>query len=152
MMGEMASGFEDVLRGCSEGKDPSVEGAVDGMLRQLLGKDLMYRPMRDICDKFPEWLVEHKEGLSEEEYQRYGKQYQCFQRIVTVYETKPDDFDRLSELMHDIQEYGMPPPELIRELAPGLRFDEKGMPKMDAAMFGGTSLPFDGDDAQCCTM
>ena len=32
--------------------------------------------------------------------------------------------------MFDIQQYGQPPAEIIRELAPGLQFDENGMPIM----------------------
>ena len=38
--------------------------------------------------------------------------------------------------MHDVQEYGQPPKELIKTLAPDLDFDESGMPKMDGAGFG----------------
>lgn len=161
MMNQMAMGWEDAMKGGTRGgcgADSSVEHVVDGMLRQLLGKELMYEPMKDICDKFPEWLVEHKTELNEEEYQRYGRQYQCFHQIVEVYEHNPDNFARLSELMQDIQEYGQPPIELIRELAPGLEFDERGMPKMDAfrsnlSGMDPNSLPFGKDgDAQCCMM
>jgi hypothetical protein len=37
---------------------------------------------------------------------------------------------RLMELMFDIQQYGQPPADIIRDLAPGLKFDENGMPIM----------------------
>lgn len=33
---------------------------IDGVMRQLLSKDLMYEPAKQICDKFPEWLAIHK--------------------------------------------------------------------------------------------
>jgi hypothetical protein len=29
-------------------------------MRQLLSKDLMYEPTKQVCDKFPEWLAIHK--------------------------------------------------------------------------------------------
>lgn len=52
------------------------------------------------------------------------------------------------ELMYDIQYYGQPPAEIIRDLAPGLKFDENGMPimpNMGAGMVpempGGDGLP-----------
>jgi len=77
---------------------------VDGVMKQLLNKDLMYEPMKQVMMRFPKWLAENKEGLSEEEYEKYGTQYQYFQRIVRVYETEPDNFPRLMELMQDIQE------------------------------------------------
>ena len=43
---------------------------------------LMYDPMKQVCMKYPEWLAEAKSQLTEEEYNRYGHQYQYFQRIV----------------------------------------------------------------------
>jgi len=56
--------------------------------------------------------------------------------------------------MTDLQEYGQPPAEIIKELAPGLDFDDEGlakMPDMPSGMFtGGTN----GDDVppECPTM
>ena len=34
------------------------------------------------------------------------------------------------ELLFDMQQYGQPPAEIIKDLAPGLKFDENGMPIM----------------------
>ena len=55
---------------------------------------------------------------------------------------------RLMELMFDMQKYGQPPADIIKDLAPGLQFDENGMPimpNMGAGMFpqmpGGEGLP-----------
>jgi peroxin-19 len=33
---------------------------IDGVMRQLLSRDLMYEPIKQICVKFPEWLAYHK--------------------------------------------------------------------------------------------
>lgn len=33
---------------------------IDGVMRQLLSKDLMYEPTQQICEKFPEWLAIHR--------------------------------------------------------------------------------------------
>lgn len=67
------------------------------------------------------------------------------------------------ELMFDLQQYGQPPAEIIKDLAPGLKFDENGMPimpNMGAGMMpempGGEGLPNMADLAgkmaggQCC--
>mmetsp|Transcript_19306 Transcript_19306/g.43995 ORF Transcript_19306/g.43995 Transcript_19306/m.43995 type:complete len:308 (-) Transcript_19306:486-1409(-) len=86
------------------GEKDDFDTVVDGMMKQLIARDLMYEPMKQVTDKFPAWLAEARNSLSEEEYQRYGQQYQYFQRIVQVYETDPDNFPRLMELMHKIQE------------------------------------------------
>ena len=42
-------------------------------------------------------------------YENYGKQYQVFQKLLAVYDTEPDNFARLMELMFDMQQYGQPP-------------------------------------------
>jgi hypothetical protein len=53
------------------------------------------------------------------------------------------------ELMFTMQEYGQPPADIIKDLAPGLKFDENGipiMPNMGAGMMpdmpgGGSGIP-----------
>lgn len=77
---------------------------IDTVMKQLLDKELMYQPMKEVCTRFPTWLAKNKDTLSNEEYERYGKQYQYFQKIVHVYEVEPGNFERLMELMQDIQE------------------------------------------------
>jgi peroxin-19 len=64
---------------------------------------------------------------------RRCKQCECFQQLVHVYETDPNNSTALMTLMQDVQEYGQPPNEIIQEIAPGLELDEDGMPKLDAA-------------------
>mmetsp|Transcript_5170 Transcript_5170/g.9077 ORF Transcript_5170/g.9077 Transcript_5170/m.9077 type:complete len:346 (-) Transcript_5170:103-1140(-) len=138
MMDSMMKEFEKM--GQQEG---GTDDMINGMMKQLLCKDLMYEPMQQVTKKFPIWLADAKPRLSQEDYNRYGQQYQYFQQIVHVYETEPDNFPRLMELMQEIQDYGQPPAEIMKELAPGLEMDEDGMPKMD--------MPFPGNE-QCCIM
>ena len=153
MMGSIMNDFEQL----NTSKDSN--DVVDGVMKQLLDKELMYEPMKEVCTRYPKWLAENKERLSNEEYQKYGTQYQYFQRIVRLYETDPGNFDRLMELMQDIQEYGQPPVEIIKELAPELQFDEEGMPMMDPmgggggmpGMMPGMPFPMGGQNGeQCC--
>lgn len=131
MMSSLMNDFEHL----STSKDSN--DVVDGVMKQLLDKELMYQPMKEVCTRYPKWLATHKDTLSDKEYQKYGTQYQYFQRIVRLYETDPNNFERLMELMQDIQEYGQPPVEIIKELAPELQFDEEGMPVMDVVGGGG---------------
>ncbi len=72
--------------------------------------------------QFPEWLADNEHKLSADDYERlvrrgcsqplrrltsvpcsYGRQYQFFQQLVAVYETEPDNFPRLMELMQDVR-------------------------------------------------
>eukprot|EP00984_Skeletonema_dohrnii_P025970 scaffold15216_cov101-Skeletonema_dohrnii-CCMP3373.AAC.1 len=151
MMGSLMNDFEQL----NTSKDSN--DVVDGVMKQLLDKELMYEPMKEVCTRYPKWLATNKDRLSTEEYQKYGTQYQYFQRIVRLYETDPGNFDRLMELMQDIQEYGQPPVEIIKELAPELQFDEEGMPVMDPmgggmpGMMPGMPFPMGGPNGeQCC--
>ena len=54
-----------------DSEDGEIMGdVVNGMMKQLLGKELMYEPMKGICDRFPQWLAENKSKLGDEDYQR----------------------------------------------------------------------------------
>lgn len=88
MMEEMMAQFEAL------GEKEDYNEVVDGIMKQLLSKELMYEPSRQVCEKFPEWLAIHKPHLSKSEYTNYGRQYQTFQRILAVYDTEPDNFPR----------------------------------------------------------
>jgi peroxin-19 len=47
------------------------DAVIDGMMEQLLCKDLMYEPMKQVATKFPQWLEEKRSTLSAEEYEMY---------------------------------------------------------------------------------
>lgn len=126
------------------GTKKDTDTVIDSVMKQLLNKELMYEPMKEVCNRFPTFLASNKDVLSIKEYTRYGNQYQYFQKICHVYETEPDNFVRLMELMQDIQEYGQPPVDIIKELAPDLQFDETGMPIMDPNNMGGMPMMFPG--------
>jgi len=64
MMEEMMKEFEK-MRG-----DWNADDMIDGMMGQLLSKDLMYEPMKQVTELFPEWLQENKSKLSEEDYSK----------------------------------------------------------------------------------
>lgn len=134
MMQKMMEEFEKL------GEKRDFSDIIDGMMRQLLSKDVMYEPMKSICEKFPAWLAEHEDTLEKADYDRYGRMYQYFQKIVAVYESEPNNHQRLMELMQDMQECGQPPAEIVKELAPGLEFGPNGMPLM-ANMGAGVPMP-----------
>ena len=126
---------------------------MEGMMEQLLSKELMYEPMKQVSDKFPEWLASKKGELSAEEWNQRNRQYDCFRRLVQAYECEEEgkETSKLLEIMQEVQEYGQPPPEIINEIAPGLELDEEGLPKMN----GGVLPPFLGGNPgpdDCRTM
>jgi peroxin-19 len=72
---------------------------------------------------------------------RRSKQCECFRKVVNVYESEPNNVGKLIELIQEVQEYGQPPQEIIREIAPGIELDADGIPKMDD-----TGLPLSGNE------
>ena len=47
----------------------NADAVIDGMMEELMSKDLMYEPMKEVTKKFPEWLEKNKSKLSSENYQ-----------------------------------------------------------------------------------
>lgn len=102
----------------SEGSEDEESSAlVDMIMRQLLSKDVLYEPMREIGAKYPGYLESHREGLSTEEVARYESQQQYIQKICAVYESGEDRYDELMELLQGMQACGNPPEAIMEELS-----------------------------------
>ncbi|KAG0355393.1 Peroxisome chaperone and import receptor [Podila minutissima] len=130
LMAEMMKQME----GMAEGGD--FQNVLEGMMEQLMSKDILYEPMLDLQQKYPQWLQDNKGKISESEYARYEKQYGYVKEIVAFFD-KPE-FDDKSDtqaksvilLMQNMQDCGQPPADILEELAPGLEMGADGVPKM----------------------
>jgi len=60
----------------------------------------------------------------------HGRQYQVLQQLAATYESEPDNFPRLMELMQDLQALGQLPAQLLRCAAPGLELTAEGLPAL----------------------
>ncbi|XP_045592503.1 peroxisomal biogenesis factor 19 [Procambarus clarkii] len=135
------------------------EGALGGlfplmqvMLENILSKEVLYSPMKEIVDKYPDWLADHRSTLSEEDFTRYNKQYDIMKQVVELYEEEQEDdtdeikgqrFERIMQSMQKLQEMGQPPQELVGEMGPILNFDEAGnsvLPDM-STLLGAAGFP-----------
>ena len=52
------------------GGEMNADDMIDGMMGQLLSKDLMYEPMKQVNQLFPNWLQQNKGKVSDEEYSK----------------------------------------------------------------------------------
>ena len=134
MLEELAKQFGD-LGGGGVGGGDGLEGMMDAMMMQLMSKDVLYGPMKHMEARFPEWLAENPEGLDEAGLEPYRKQFACVQALVVCYDTEPDNFDKVVELMQDLQDAGQPPEVIVRELSP------EGGPNLSALGIGGAGMP-----------
>ena len=91
--------------GITGGEFPGMASLVDTIMHQLLSKDVLYQPMKDIGNKYPEWLAANKESLDPEQYKQYEEQYEYIQKICTMYETDPGNYTVLMDLLQEVSCY-----------------------------------------------
>jgi Pex19 protein family len=59
------------LEGLNTNDGLDADSMLDGIMEQLLSKELMYQPMKQVADRFPSWLEENKLRLTKDEYSEY---------------------------------------------------------------------------------
>lgn len=95
-----------------------MESIMETMMQQLLSKEILHEPMKEIGERYPKWLAEHETSLSKEEYERFFHQYELIKDLNEVYEKDSSNFNKIVELMQKMQECGQPPNDILHELAP----------------------------------
>jgi peroxin-19 len=64
--------FKSLMEGLSgTDGDMNADAVIDGMMEQLMSKDLMYEPMKQVADKFPLWLEGQRGILSGKDFEEY---------------------------------------------------------------------------------
>ena len=101
---------------------------MDNMLQHLLSKDVLYEQMKEIAAKYPPWIKKNKKNLPDEEVIRYEAQLVKVRAIVTAFEDENTDFAKVVTLLQEMQSFGLPPDEIMKELkdqgmAPGVGAD-----------------------------
>ncbi|CAH8271406.1 unnamed protein product [Arabidopsis lyrata] len=117
--------FED-LAGSND-----LESIVDTMMQQLLSKDILHEPMKEIGARYPKWLKEHESSLNKEEFERYSRQYELIKELNLVYENEPNNSTKIMEIMQKMQECGQPPSDIVQEMDPGFDFASLGQMSPD---------------------
>ncbi|XP_061300153.1 peroxisomal biogenesis factor 19 [Pezoporus flaviventris] len=133
---ELAKALEGL--GLEEG-DGDGEGSVLPVMRSimqsLLSKDVLYPSLKEITEKYPEWLQRHGAALPAEQYERYRAQLRVMARICRQLEgERPGEgederrqrFESLLGLMQQLQDLGHPPKELAGETPPGFNMELPG--------------------------
>ncbi|ORY98056.1 Pex19 protein family-domain-containing protein [Syncephalastrum racemosum] len=111
------------------------ENVLEGMMQQLMSKELLYEPMKDLAARYPTWLAENKDKLSQSDYEKYEKQLDLCKQIVAKYEEP--GFDEKNEahgkevmdLMQRMQDLGQPPAGMLEDMAPGMNLGADGIPE-----------------------
>ncbi|TGZ80438.1 Pex19 protein [Ascodesmis nigricans] len=122
----LAEILKQMQSGAGAGSDEDFSGMLVNMMEQLTSKEILYEPMKELSDKYPEWLAKNSGKEKEEDMKRYREQYTVVKEIVDKFEerTYKDDneADReyIVERMQKMQSAGAPPTELMGDVPPEL--------------------------------
>ncbi|XP_040267386.1 peroxisomal biogenesis factor 19 [Bufo bufo] len=105
---------------------------MQNIMQNLLSKEVLYPSLKEITEKFPDWLQTHRDTLPPEEYHKYQEQHTLMARICQHFEAEQSGeeaarFEAIMDLMQQLQELGHPPKELAGDSPPGLNFDLDSM-------------------------
>jgi peroxin-19 len=135
--------------GAGDGEDGDLSKMFLGMMEQLTNKDMLYEPMKELDDKFPEWLTKkEKEGkLPAVDMKRFRNQSGIVREIVSKFEERsysdddPQCREFIWERMQRMQNEGSPPEDLIVNPFPSMG----GLPGL------GSGAGAAGEDVGCPT-
>ncbi|KAF8888502.1 Pex19 protein family-domain-containing protein [Mucidula mucida] len=118
------------------GDENEIASVLEKMMGQLMSKDILYDPLKELHDKFPAYLANPPEAISPEDRERYNKQVHCVGEIIKVFDgpsysdTNALEVKKIVDLMSEMQSYGSPPESIMGPLPPGLGFGADGMPQL----------------------
>ena len=137
---ELEEMFNDLMKSASlenlpkdDTNNPNLDNVLpmmENMMQSLLSSDVLYPPLKELCNKYPEWLAENRQSLKSKEYDDYNKQYHVARELCHEFErhkslndsnTKITEdaqnthFEKVFELMQKMQSFGNPPADIVGE-------------------------------------
>ncbi|MBN3300531.1 PEX19 factor, partial [Amia calva] len=107
------------------GDDANILPIMQSIMQNLLSKEVLYPSLKEITDKYPDWLSCNRDSLPPDEFHRFEQQHRLMGEICQQFERDGDQgcFENVLELMQQLQDLGHPPKELAGETPPGMNFD-----------------------------
>lgn len=148
MLQQLGVPEDGMPEGAGGGLIPDIMPMITQMMQNLLSKDILYPALKDLTSKYPKWLEDNKETLSEADLTRYSKQLDLMRTVCHEFEADSEDdsseeknsrFQRILSSMQAMQECGSPPKDLVGDVPDGSEDITK--------IFGNLSA---GTNPQCC--
>lgn len=127
----------DIENGETSGNLPDIMPMVTNLMQNLLSKNVLYPALKEMTEKYPQYLEDNKDTLSRQEIKRYSHQLDLMLVVCREFESEsPDDsesvknerFQRILSVMQKMQDCGPPPKELIGDIpdfnSPGFDFQK----------------------------
>lgn len=86
MLKQLSSGDLGDLGG--DGSEEEFSKMLMGMMEQLTNKEILYEPMKELDEKFPEWLIKNRDSTPKDDLKRYEEQQSIVREIVAKFEEK----------------------------------------------------------------
>jgi peroxin-19 len=71
-----------------EGNDEDFSKILMGMMEQLTNKEILYEPMKELNDKFPQWMEQNSTKVEADDLKRYHEQQVLVKEITERFEKK----------------------------------------------------------------
>ncbi|KAG6811334.1 hypothetical protein H0H92_007955 [Tricholoma furcatifolium] len=121
--------------GAGEGEnEEELAGLLESMMGELMSKEVLYEPLKELSESYPGYLANPPEPLSPADHSRYTKQLECVTKILAVFDkpsysdSDPASKEAVTTLMSEMQGYGSPPAEVMGPIPPGLGLGPDGAP------------------------
>ncbi|KAL2019703.1 hypothetical protein VTK56DRAFT_9240 [Thermocarpiscus australiensis] len=117
LLKQMQSGGAD-----GEGNEEEFSKMLLGMMEQLTNKEILYEPMKELHEKFPEWIAKNKDKVPKDDLKRYEEQYVLVKEIVAKFEeptysdSNTADREYIVDRMQKMQASGSPPSDLVGDM------------------------------------
>lgn len=69
-----------------DGNEEDFSKILMGMMEQLTNKEILYEPMKELNDKFPEWMEKNKGKVDAADWKRYEEQHVFVKEITERFE------------------------------------------------------------------
>lgn len=134
---------------------------MEGMMQNLLSKDVLYPTMKEIAKVYPDWLSDNETKLSPDDLTKYKKQQTLINKICESFEAEREDDAaevkrrRLNEMMllvEQMQESGNPPQDLIEKCAGDSSVDVEKFFSAGGELGPNPFKPGDMNPDACCVM
>ncbi|XP_053210502.1 peroxisomal biogenesis factor 19-like [Panonychus citri] len=132
-----------------EGVVPEVFSLVTNLMQNLLSKQVLYPSIKDLSERYPGWIDEHRNELDEGDLERYTKQFNLMKQVCVEFEAenesdpsevKDSRFQKILKIMQDMKDCGSPPKELVGDVPDiGSDLDFSKLSEMAGGMGGGPS-------------
>ncbi|KAI0279139.1 Pex19 protein [Russula aff. rugulosa BPL654] len=138
LQADSQAGDDELAALLESGDDGELQKLLEGMMGQLMSKEVLYEPLKELNDKFPSYLASNRDKLSASDMARYEAQRACASQIIEVFndtgyrDDNPEMTTKIIALMNKMQEHGAPPAEIMGELPPGLDLGPDGAPQLPA--------------------